>query len=114
MRVPREEKTVGRLLLQLQEALAQAKALLTVLKAIGREGVARKADRLILQQRIRFYVLTRHACMGDCRGDGDDYDFGMDDRGRWFCNCPHVRGLCSHLTAAQAVYRAAVTAQPKE
>jgi len=81
---------------------------------MARETKEQKSVRLLMQQRVRFEVLTRGFVAGTVRGDGEDYEFRRDPRGRWDCTCPHGRGTCSHLLQVKDIYRAVLPALPEE
>jgi len=76
-----------------------------------RETREQKALRLIAEQRIRFSLLNATACVAIIRGDSGDYVVRLSSR--WECTCEHGRHssrLCSHMLAAQTIYRAVVSA----
>ena len=68
---------------------------------------AEKARRLLPEGRLMIKVVDPESRLvyAQCRGDsGEVYDLGFDPRKEeWRCNCPELRGNCSHLQALKLV-----------
>ena len=64
-----------------------------------RENAVMKARRYVSEGRLIVRQLDEDGgtALADCRGDGQVYSLGFDDRG-WWCSCA-ARGHCSHLLA---------------
>lgn len=64
----------------------------------GSRATWEKADRLLLEGRLRIRRVDGNEVVAECRGDsGGVYDLVHYD-GRWSCSCP-ARTDCSHLRA---------------
>lgn len=73
-----------------------------------KESKEEKAVRILLRQGVRFATLTPTVAFASVRGDSDDYECWRDERGKWACTCPYGRHSCSHILAADTVFRAAL------
>lgn len=63
-----------------------------------RENVNEKAERLLLDGRLRVTLVDGGEIHAECRGDsGEVYECGRLDE-VWRCSCP-ARTACSHLRA---------------
>ena len=74
-------------------------------KSSGRTGSAKtweKADRMLLEARLRIVEANDEGVYATCRGDTGLYFLGYRE-GVWFCGCPS-RVDCSHLRALQRVW----------
>lgn len=69
-----------------------------------RENVREKADRILLERRLRVVKVDGNLIVAKCRGiSGEIYDLGHDPkRMQYRCTCP-ARTACSHLLALHAV-----------
>lgn len=69
-----------------------------------RLSVQEKADRILLERRLRVVKVDRNLIVAECRGiSGAIYNLGHDPRKMQYrCTCPAM-GPCSHLFALQSV-----------
>ena len=71
------------------------------------ETAAEKARRILPEGRLMVKRVDPDSgfVVAQVRGDsGAVYDLGRDPRnGQWRCNCPELRGKCSHLEALKLV-----------
>lgn len=62
-----------------------------------RESADTKAARYLAEGRLVVTRVDGNLVTATCRGDGQIYVLGRDQRG-WYCTCPAL-GRCSHLLA---------------
>ncbi len=78
---------------------------------MARELKQDKAVRILLNQGVRFDPRSSQwRALAEVRGDHGDYRVTKDEREVWTCDCFAARHSCSHILAAQTVYRAVASA----
>lgn len=77
----------------------------TTSRKSGRTGsreMWEKADRMLLEARLRVVRVDGNLIVAECRGDSGVVYEVCHAGGRWSCSCP-ARVDCSHLRALQRV-----------
>lgn len=69
---------------------------------VGKENVATKARRLLIEGRVQVRRLDSQGVLSHVRGDSGVLRTVTYEAGLWSCDCPY-RGACSHVMAVQAV-----------
>lgn len=75
---------------------------------MAKETVEEKAVRLLKERRLTIERIDTHegVVVARCEGDSGTYMLGWDAIVKqWRCQCPEMKGQCSHLTALKMVVK---------